>query len=452
MLNYFFPPMRGGGVPRPVKMAKYLHRLGWTVTIVTVQATGEIDPHLDVGDAAAVVRVREWHLETLLRVLETSLRLWRHASEHLTARRSGRTGLLQQGFAFEEHEIAASKIGWVVPAVQAALRIHSQRRVDVAIASLPPGAAAAVGWALRRLAGIPYLVEYRDPWTVGAFWLADADGQPRSDFATRARFALSRRLEATLLQDSAGAVIVNGEAQVGELAATFPGQTRGKPIVQIRNGVDLEDTVPDTVTSPQRRIRLLHAGFFYHFHTPHHLIAALGIVQARHPEALSAVELQFLGDGFPERLVAEIARGGLSPLVRRKPPSSYTDTLAAMNEADGLIAVLPPLASDRDRIPTKLYEYLSTKRPILAIVDMNGATARLLEGIGDAIVADNTDHEAIAESLVAFIALVAERRRQPIPPSEEPRAKAHHYALRAGAMDALLTEVLGGTAGPRNSR
>jgi len=443
LLNYFFPPMVGGGMPRPVKMAKYLRHLGWKVTVLTVEAEGSVDELLSVDGATNVVRVREWKLGWFLRAADRTVHFMRLCVERLTVRGRSRQTVLGHGFAYEEHEIASSKVGWVLPAVRAALRVHRISPIDVAVVSLPPASSGTVGWLLRRLRGMPYIVEYRDPWTVGAFWTADADGTPRTDVVTRTRLWVTRRLEAALLSDCAGSVIVNGEAHVGRLAAAFARQTAGKPIVHIRNGVDLEDVG----LLPRRPVlastlRLLHTGFFYHFHTPHHLINALRLVQRTHSQALDGVELEFMGGGFPPQLVRELERWGLGDLVRLTEAEPYSQALAAMHRADGLIVVLPPLASDSERLPTKLYEYLSTNRPILAVAHPAGATARLLDGVPGVLVADNGDQEAIASGFATFVAMARQQRVHGYPAESAQRGDAHHYGERAACMDAFLHQVL----------
>jgi glycosyltransferase involved in cell wall biosynthesis len=442
LVNYFFPPMTGGGIPRPVKMAKYLQRLGWNVTVLTLEGTGPADDQLSIDDVD-VLRVRMWRLDWILWTADRVVRCMRRTVESLSARRSGRQTLLDHGFAYEEQEIASSKIGWVVPATRAALRLHQTSPIDVAVVSLPPAASGTVGWLLHRLRGVPYAVEYRDPWTVGAFWMADADGIPRTDMVTRWRFRLTRWLEAGLLREAAGSVIVNGEAHIGRLATTFANQTAGKPIAHVRNGVDLED-VRSLSREPANsaQLTLLHTGFFYHFYTPHHLITALRFVQCQHPEALDGVKLEFMGGGFPRQLVCELERWGLGDAIQLTGAGSYSEALSAIHRADGLIAVLPPLDSDRDRIPTKIYEYLSTNRPILAVAHPAGALAKLLDGVPAVVVADNGDQAAIADGFAAFVALARRQRAEGYPAESTRRGDPHDYGERAECMSAFLHQIL----------
>jgi len=425
-------------------MAKYLRRLGWTVTVLTVPSPGRVDERLDVSASVPVVRVREWRLGPLLEVLGAAVRLLRRGCEVVTRRRSVGPTLLDRGFAYEEKEIEASKIGWAIPAVAAARRLHRRTPIDVAVVSVPPASSGTVGWLLRRTRGVPYVVEYRDPWTVGAFWTADADGRPRTDPVTKARHRLVSRLEAALLQGSAGAIVVNGEAHVRRLRERFPAQTAGKSVIQIRNGVDLQDVESTAGQAAGPVIRLLHTGFFYHFYTPHHLVTALFRIQDEDPDALVGVELDFMGDGFPEELLREARARGLAGVIRRTPAGSYSDALAAMHRADGLVAVVPPLESDKDRLPTKLYEYLATDRPILAVAPADGAITRLLSGVPDTLAADSRDQAAIAQALVELIARARRARTEGAPPGNRRRAQPHHYLGRATEMDAFLRALLAG--------
>lgn len=440
IVAYFYPPAIGGGVPRPVKIGKYLQQQGWRVTVLTLDRPGEADPRMS-AEQVRVARVRELRLGTVLYALGACARFVRRVWEvtHGGWRDAKRT-LLKRGFARDEAEIESSHIGWAIPAIWAGVRLHRRHPVDVIVVSSPPASAGAVGWALRRLCGVPYVVEYRDPWTVGAFWTTDADGNPRADPVTRLRHTVARRMESVLLSWSAGAVIVNGQQHVGRLRAAFPTETAGKSVAHIPNGVDLEDIPrrgPDRLPGP---LRILHVGFFYHFHSPHHFVEGLARLHDSCPAKLRGVAFEFIGDGFPEELLLAARDRGLGQILSVSSPCRYSQALRAMSEADGLLLVLPPLESYSDCIPTKLYEYIATGNPILAIVDAGGASASLLRSFPHSIVAGNRDCELITKGISSFIELL---RR---PPVDRPRVPAnavtaHHYRSRAIEMNALLHDV-----------
>lgn len=443
IVAYWFPPVRGGGIPRPVKMAKYLQRMGWRVTVLTIEADGAEDPGLSVAPAR-VVRVRERDMRPALRTTASALRGVRQMWEKATRPGAGGAAdadLIDLGFAEDESEIEASKIGWVTPAVKAALRIHDADPVDVAVVSLPPASSGTVGWFLNRLRKVPYVVEYRDPWTVGAFWTSDANGRRRADPATRTRYAATRKLEETLLRGAAAAVIVNGSRNVERLRASFPAAMRGKPAVQIRNGVDLEDIPAPPASRATGRLRVLHAGFFYYFHSPHHVIKAMRQIQETDPGVLKDVEFEFMGGGFPDALLKASEEWGIRDNLVVTSSRPYSESLRSMSEADGLLVVLPPLESYRDCIPTKIYEYLGTGHPVLAVVAKDGAVARLLEDVPNARVADNADPDALATGITEYLALLRQGEPSRTPDDEAPGAE-HHYLHRAEELHELLGSVL----------
>ena len=149
-----------------------------------------------------------------------------------------------------------------------------------------------------------------------------------------------------------------------------------------------------------------------------------------------------MGDGFPAELLLAARGRGLEQILSVSSPCQYSQALRAISEADGLLLVLPPLESYSDCIPTKLYEYIGTGNPILAIVDADGASASLVRSLPHSIVADNRDSELITRGIASFIELL---RRSP---ENRPRVRAdvitaHHYQSRALEMNALLHAVVG---------
>ena len=86
---------------------------------------------------------------------------------------------------------------------------------------------------------------------------------------------------------------------------------------------------------------------------------------------------------------------GLRDVVEIVPRMPRRDSLAEMMAASALLLVQPghPLS-----IPAKVYEYLATGRPILAIAD-EGETANLVRGSGAGIVVGGGDEDAMVRAL-----------------------------------------------------
>jgi hypothetical protein len=87
--------------------------------------------------------------------------------------------------------------------------------------------------------------------------------------------------------------------------------------------------------------------------------------------------------------------------VQFAPALPYEAALREMLQSDGLI-IFQGYTSN-PAIPAKLYEYFRAHRPILALADGDGETARLLrdESVGE--VTSLEDEDLIAQSLAKFL-------------------------------------------------
>jgi len=96
-------------------------------------------------------------------------------------------------------------------------------------------------------------------------------------------------------------------------------------------------------------------------------------------------------------------------------------------------------------IPAKVYEYLRARRPILALLDYEGDTARLLvsEKVGTVLPIEDTD--AILDGLEPFLEQVQGGTAAIMSPE---RASRFERANRAAELAALLDACTGTAAAP----
>jgi hypothetical protein len=105
--------------------------------------------------------------------------------------------------------------------------------------------------------------------------------------------------------------------------------------------------------------------------------------------------------GSDEIYQPTIDRCGLGGMVYLERRVSYGEALSEMLAADGLLIFQ---GSDCNRqIPAKIYEYIRAQRPILAMTDPAGETARLLTGMGIGTIARLNDKQEIERQLASFL-------------------------------------------------
>ena len=161
-----FPPSSGSGAYRGLAYANHLAEQGWRVTVLTV--TEDFFDHVTharddslmplVDPRVEVVRVpmRQQHLMGDVRQWGWFRGNFKHVHDDLWR--------LVQTRAFPERYA-----GWIPGLVRALVKMHRRSPVDIVLASGNPWSAFAAAWAFGRLAGVPYVMDYRDAWTLNQF-------------------------------------------------------------------------------------------------------------------------------------------------------------------------------------------------------------------------------------------------------------------------------------------
>ena len=376
LVAYFYPPCRDTGAHRPTAMAKWLRRLGHRVTVLTTSAYG-------AGDGAAEEGVGR---TPDLQRLRTRL----HGHDRVDAlfdsdTYSGRPHILSRVIV-PEPLVAA----WAPFARSRALRLNRRERFDCVITSSPPESVHAVGRALRHR-GVPWVVDLRDAWTFESL---------RPPFPSALQRRLDERLERRWLRSADAVVCVSGPV------AHDLRQRLGIEPQLVPNGWDPDLIEPDEaggdaagILDPDR-VSLVYTGRFGSYgRDPAPLVRALGELGRTDGETASHLELVVAGPLTAAE--AELMRTDVSP-ARIVVPGSLTreGAIALQRAADALLLLASPRRTQL--LNFKLFEYLATGRPILALAAGTEAGRVVQEMGGDAVPAD--DVAAIVEALHRVVA------------------------------------------------
>lgn len=237
-LSYPFPPNQASGAVRAWNLARHLTRLGWKMTVVTVSPDG-------FANRAAADEVAEMcRREKIARVFAgTALfrpdRRFREAPHRWLGYAVRALPLrLLRPLGISHDEI------WSLACVRRC-RVFRKGEFDLVLATgCPYGTFLAARHIARRLA-VPYVLDYRDPWTL-------------SPFEKRFLGPFAPRAERLVLQDAEATVIVSH--RLAENQAEGFGMAR-RPSV-IGNGFDREDLA---AVRPREypEFAVVYAGTFY---------------------------------------------------------------------------------------------------------------------------------------------------------------------------------------------
>jgi glycosyltransferase involved in cell wall biosynthesis len=400
MLAYAFPPLGGAGVQRTLKFVTYLPEHGWDPTVVTVRWSPYQmrDPTLvgELPPGVRVLRAPELPLTPYLAMILSKLR----------ADRARAFVTWPDNFQ-----------GWLPGAMAVALREIRRSRPDVLYTTSAPYVSHLAGLALHRMTGIPWVADFRDEWAAN----------PHLQEGPRALRTLSRRAERAVAT-SAHVVVV---ADYFDIAGSRPGHR-----TTITNGVDPDDLAglpaPDP---PHDRFRLTHVGTLYGEQDAAPVLAALRRLVERGDLDGARVELRVVGKVL-------LPDGGLELPVRVSQEGyvSHREALLEMRRASALLLYVAPASLAPSG---KLYEYLTSERPILCVTRPDGLAHRLVRDYDAGECADPRDGAAIERAILELYRRWEAGRLGDRSGARERTLERFSRRALAGELASVLTDVAG---------
>jgi glycosyltransferase involved in cell wall biosynthesis len=187
-------------------------------------------------------------------------------------------------------------VGWVPFALAKAMQLHRRHQFDVIYTVGPPRSAALIGLSLKVLYGIPWVLDYEDPWY-----------PPRRPL----RRMFERWLEAAMVH-RADAIVVMTSAHAEELGRSY--QVPREKLAVSGCGFDEDDFLCDLAAQEELLtpgpVHLSHFGSVYPGSSGKFFPALIGLLR-EHPEARERFRVNIIG--FPDEAIRQYAE---DPLLR----------------------------------------------------------------------------------------------------------------------------------------
>ncbi|MEM0961438.1 MAG: glycosyltransferase family 4 protein [Bacteroidota bacterium] len=386
LVTYYFPPAGGPGVQRMLKTVRYLRESGFEPVVLTVEdpAAPSLDASL-LADVPAGVRIVRTKAPDPFALYG---RLTGQGGKAVPTGAVDDAGLLKRLAMWIRANVFLpdARVGWVPFAVRAGRRIlgDAQREFQpfaAVVTSGPPHSVHLTGLRLRT-SGIPWLADFRDPWTSINFY----DDLPMTAPAR----ALDRRLERRVLQTADSVTTVSPTwARLLERQGGLPAGA----VHIVHNGVDESDlAAAEGVAVTSDAFTLVHVGSLY---------------ATRNPTALWEALRRLRQQGTIDRLVVRLV-GRVDEVVRQSAESAgvavemepyvpHDEAVRQQASAGLLLLSIEPFAADAGMITGKLYEYLASGRPVLGVGPPEGDAAALLRETAGGVLLGREDVTGIME-------------------------------------------------------
>jgi glycosyltransferase involved in cell wall biosynthesis len=433
VVTYHFPPIQSAGVYRLVGLVKHLHARGWRVTVLTVQRstheTHDAETMRLIPDGVHVIRTHSIEpAAAMLRATRTRTSATGETTKDPATGVTRRKSLPRRALAGPWRAALRAlsypdfQIGWAPRVARDVARFVQRHPGAVVLSSTPPHSTQLGVRLARSFVRFPWVADFRDPWTVPL-------RQPKG----RLNLALQRAMEGWVLS-GCDRVIANTAGNRDGLLKSFkrldPARVRTVP-----NAFDTDTMPPEArPDDPALACDIAYFGEVYPGMLDEYREALRQLV-AR--DAASAPRLHVFGRVTDED-VARVARAGLSSHIVFWGIVSYTRSLALMRAARSLLLLLPEGESMATCVPSKLYPYLFTGRPVFALVPAGDAANVVQETAAGAVVAPG-NVAATASALQSFIESVRSGTASGARADETRNAYAMQRA--AGEVDQILQEV-----------
>ena len=358
IITYYWPPSGGSGVQRWVKFAKYLPEDGWQPVVYTPEnpelTTVDRTLAAEIPPEAEVVKNHIFEPYGIYRKLMgkgsttdlktlTSTNAVKDEVNPINGQKKNwkqKLSLFIRGNFF----IPDPRVMWVRPSARFLKKYLEEHPVDAIVTTGPPQSMHLIGLRLSQATGIPWVADFRDPWTKMFYF---------------------KHLGLT---------------------------SWATPVELITNGYDEEDFKKDVELD--ENFNITHTGLFASDGNPETLWRVLAQKCEEDEEFRRSLRIRLVGKTDRE-ITDSIEAAGLGGNL--KDFGYQNHEMAVREQLNASILILPLRKEPEYRavLPGKLFEYLASRRPILGIGQTDGAMARIVSETASGVVYDWDDEKKI---------------------------------------------------------
>tara|TARA_B100000579_G_scaffold128688_1_gene103773 strand:+ start:303 stop:1583 length:1281 start_codon:yes stop_codon:yes gene_type:complete len=348
IISYYWPPAGGPGVQRWMKFVKYLPEYNIKPILYIPE-----NPNYPIYDYSLNDEVSE-KLEIIKNPI-TEISNIISNSKSLNLIRSGNIpnpkeqSLFQRLLFFIRGNlfIPDMKILWKNKSIDFIENYLSKTKIDVVITTGPPHSLHLIGYELKKRLNIKWISDFRDPWV-------------NLNYLNRFHLLPSVKRRHKKLRDkvliNSNSVIVTSEKLKKLYKEIAPN------IFKITNGYDYEYSTVNI----DSKFSISHIGSLYPERNPKYLWDIIDEICINNEEFRSNLQINFIGN-TSEKIIKYLSNKTFKSCVKFFDYVDYKRAIEFMCSSQILLMVEVNDNDSSYAIPGKLFDYLNSKRPIIAI-------------------------------------------------------------------------------------
>jgi glycosyltransferase involved in cell wall biosynthesis len=387
IITYYWPPSGGAGVQRWLKFVKYFRQFGWESVVYTPE-----NPEAPVIDNSLEKDIPE-NLEILKRPIWEPYTFYKKfigqkkdqkvnagfLSETAKPKLTENLSVWIRGNFF----IPDARKFWIKPSIKFLTKYLKENPVDAIVTTGPPHSMHMIGLGLKKKLNLPWLADFRDPWTNIDFY----GDLKLSGWADRKH----HQKEFDILRNADEvSVISDGMAQDFEAIHKRKYQV-------VTNGFD-EDDNPVMEIMPDAKFSVAHIGTMVKTRNPLALWKALSYLIEKDKLFKELFELKLVGKVDID-VRNSIREFGLEGFVKTIDYLPHDEVVTEQKKSSVLLLIINDTPNAKLILTGKFFEYLSSQRPILCIGPQDGDAAKIINNTNSGFVCEYHDSSEIREAI-----------------------------------------------------
>lgn len=392
IITYYWTPSGGPGVQRWLKFVKYLPDFGiQPIVYVPENPTYPIidkNLYLDIKQPLVLKQpIREpYRLASIFSKKKTKS----ISSGIVPSKR--KQSLLEKAMLYVRGNffIPDARVLWVKPSVKYLENYIKENDIQTIITTGPPHSLHLIGLGLKEKIDLKWIADFRDPWTSIVYH----KDLKLSENSKQKHIELERKV-----LNTADQIIVTSPSTKLE----FSKKTQ-QPIEVITNGYDVEKIEKRPL---DEKFTLAHIGSFLSERNPRILWKVLKELTKENEDFRTDFQLKLIGIVSDEVMEA-IKEFGLASYVNKINYMSHTASVAEQRTSQVLLLVESDSDETKAILPGKLYEYMASNRPILAIANEESDIRNIIERTNTGVFCSYAEINKVKETIEKYYRLYKE--------------------------------------------
>lgn len=384
IIAYYWPPAGGPGVQRWLKFVKYLPEFKIEPIVYVPE-----NPNYPIVDKSLLTDVSKDVTVLKLPIKEP----YKWANLFSNASKTIRKGIIKERkkqslieklmlYIRGNFFIPDARKAWVKPSVKYLLNYIKENNIETIITTGPPHSMHLIGLHLKTNLNLKWVADFRDPWTT--------IGYHKNLKLTKASEEKHKQLEAIVLK-SADQIIVTSSITKQEFKAITD-----QPIAVITNG---HDKLKSSFEALDLKFTMSHIGSLLSERNPENLWQVLSELVVSEINFAKDFQLNLIGT-VSEAVLQSINSYNLKEYLNVIGYVPHDEAMAYQNRSQVLLLI--EIDSDETRciIPGKLFEYMVSKRPIIALGPNGSDVETILKETNSGNYFGYDEHDVLKETIL----------------------------------------------------